>query len=621
MAVSFYNGYIADTPATATDQVRVSVPNLTIQDRIVYGPLPWKPQIDENNVAHGPSRGDKALIAIDDANPGEQWIVSWTGTRVIRVATNKVTGVNINGIGIAGSKRAGRKLAVADFTTLLGLSTPIGLFPMDSVNNLGSAGTALTNKGGIGFGSGITGDPAEAAQFAGNAAQAFYIADTGVNDPFRLRTGSVGGWFKTAKLATSQAVVSKMSSAAGNFGYMLNVTAGSGLAGANSLRWQLSLDGSTMNVLSGYSDVCDDQWHFGVGTFDGEAMRLYVDAIMETSYTVQGVIFSGTGPFNVGSYGSDGATNATMPQFGKVQSAFATQDILNEDQIRLLMAATVPHGLTSTPDEVHTSVRRYRRNGAQSAASFPTAPLRLHNFTNGSLSDSGSNGTALAVASGTPIQAAGTDGTAKNAYAMNNGWFSASDTGLPISGAMSWGAWVTCGAIGATSRGIMGWGTTTLLRELYVGGSGGQIVMNGNGGQLVSTPRADDALMRLIVAVYNPAAADGLFMKLYFDSLLVASSTTTLSNAALAGAGGLVVGNLRQNNVYQANLLIDSPFICGYALTHAQIVALAAIPGPALAGPSPLPQSIVEAADATNLYVLANGIEPQHQIDFKAVAA
>jgi hypothetical protein len=176
---------------------------------------------------------------------------------------------------------------------------------------------------------------------------------------------------------------------------------------------------------------------------------------------------------------------------------------------------------------------------------------------------------------------------------------------------------VICGQIGATSRGIMGWGTTTLLRELYVGGSGGQVVMNGNSTQLVSTPRVDDALPHHIVAVYDAASVDGLSMKLYFDAALVAASAGVLNNAALAGAGGFVVGNLRQNNVYQANLVIKSPFVCNYALTPEAIAKLAFLPGVGIAGPSPFPSSIVEATDAANLYVVTQNLEPQDQLDFK----
>lgn len=83
MAVRFFNGFIADTPTVASDAVRISVPNLTQMDRVVYGPLSWTPIIDSSGSIIFPSRGDACLIAVDDDNLGDQWIVSWSGSRSV----------------------------------------------------------------------------------------------------------------------------------------------------------------------------------------------------------------------------------------------------------------------------------------------------------------------------------------------------------------------------------------------------------------------------------------------------------------------------------------------------------------------------------------------------------
>src|SRR3954454_7199611 len=47
----------------------------------------------------------------------------------------RTNGLVIPGVGIAGSKRAGRKLLVADFTQLLGVAAPIALYNFDNNAN------------------------------------------------------------------------------------------------------------------------------------------------------------------------------------------------------------------------------------------------------------------------------------------------------------------------------------------------------------------------------------------------------------------------------------------------------------------------------------------------------
>jgi hypothetical protein len=90
MAVNFYNGYVADDAATDASEVRVSVPNLTIADRIVYGPLPFRPNIGQDGGIRIPSRGDKCIIAVDDSSSGEQWIVSWVGSHISHQTTSTI---------------------------------------------------------------------------------------------------------------------------------------------------------------------------------------------------------------------------------------------------------------------------------------------------------------------------------------------------------------------------------------------------------------------------------------------------------------------------------------------------------------------------------------------------
>jgi hypothetical protein len=115
-------------------------------------------------------------------------------------------------VGLSGQIRAGRQLAVSDFTGL-GLAQPRGLWNLSNLTNLGSDGRALVNKGGVPFGAGINGVNASAAVFAGSTAQALYIADSGAADPYRISTGSWGCWFRTAKRGTTQDLLGKWSGA------------------------------------------------------------------------------------------------------------------------------------------------------------------------------------------------------------------------------------------------------------------------------------------------------------------------------------------------------------------------------------------------------------------------
>lgn len=69
--IDLRSGVIADSPTDAADQVRVSVPNLLVADRITYGPYPFRPRVNAAGQVIFPQRGDKALI-------GGDWLVSWS---------------------------------------------------------------------------------------------------------------------------------------------------------------------------------------------------------------------------------------------------------------------------------------------------------------------------------------------------------------------------------------------------------------------------------------------------------------------------------------------------------------------------------------------------------------
>jgi len=131
----------------------------------------------------------------------------------------------VRDIGESNQIRAGRVLTAADFTNI-GLAAPAGLWNLSNVNDSSGNARTLTNKGTVPFGPGIAGAATEAAIFAGSTAQALYIADTGAADPFRIKTGSWGAWFRTAKRGTNQFVLTKTGGTTATANFEMGINTG-----------------------------------------------------------------------------------------------------------------------------------------------------------------------------------------------------------------------------------------------------------------------------------------------------------------------------------------------------------------------------------------------------------
>jgi hypothetical protein len=519
--------------------------------------------------------------------------------------------LSILDVGLANQHRAGRNLTSADFTTLLKLpSTPIGVFPLDSLTNLGSGG-ALTNKGAVAFTTGIMGTT-HAAQFTGSTGQALYIADTGVSDPFRIKTGSWGAWMRTAKRGVTQYILTKSAAASPALGWFMQIAA------SNAPGISVSVDGITAGGIAGISDVADDRWHHMVGTFDGTRMRLYVDGVLEASAVLAGVIFSTSGPLNIGGWAADATTATTSPFFGRIDEAFVTSDVLSDDQVRLLYAGAIPHGYVTIPSRVVGSVRRRQRGGALAITDFPTQPTRLHNFVAGVLSDDGSGATALTSNPGTGaiVAVAAPDGTKDGAYSFSGAHtgLSATDAGLPSGlSARSYGIWFKSTAV--VNQTIIGWGTA--------GTADARLAMNpaiyaASGTDAPSGPNVNDGLWHHAVVVEDNAAVDGVKRKVYLDGRLVVTSTV-LTSLTLAGASRFRIGAAPDGTVPFGGQA-SRAFVYAGALTSEQVRSLYNLGARAL-GPSPYNiAEMVEGMDATNLYVIADRLDGQNQLDL-AVAA
>jgi Concanavalin A-like lectin/glucanases superfamily len=521
-------------------------------------------------------------------------------------------------VGVIGQIRAGRQLTAADFANM-GLSAPLGLWNLSDLTDVSGAGRNLSNKNAIPFGPGINGLASTAAVFAGLPTQSLYIADGGtVADPFRIRTGSFGCWFRTAKSA-NQLLISKLNAAGTILGYMLQINPPS-----NVLQLLVSFAGSGWDInFTGISNVADDRWHFAVATFDGNAARIYVDGIFEAISIMNGLIYNANaGPFNIGTYGANAGTDAPagVANYGRIDEAFITSDILSEDQIRNLYCAKIPHTLGVAPARISLNVHRRRKYSILAVGDFMTQPLRLHNFSAGSLGDEGSNGKPL-TNNGPAVSVPSSDGTKDNAFGFTGAQSLSSHDGLALPAGeqlpsglatRSYGCWFKLSSA-VTTMGLISWGTlgTGDCRLWIFNNDGG--LYSQNGGDSIPGRVVTDGQWHHAVVVEDNAPLDTVKRKLYLDGRLVGTSTVMVA-VTLAGANKFRIGSF-QDNTALFNGQIDSVFIIGYALTAIDIAKLYA-KGTQDLGISPKNSGDhIERMDSTSLLAVFDTLETQHTVD------
>lgn len=527
--------------------------------------------------------------------------------------------------GVAGQARAGRLLTLADFTAL-GLNAPAGLYNLDSLNDSSGNGRTLNNTtAAVAFtGTNHVGSANSAAVFTNNNAMGLFLAD-GNGGPFNPRTISVGCWFICQKRGgVSQRLLSKGPNVAGSRSWVLAVNS------AGPIQLQTSGDLTTQQILTAFTDCQDARWHFVVGTFDGNVIRVYVDGNLDGELTSGlGPLAQSTQPFNIGSGGisaAAGTGSENLPMDGRIASAFVTPEVINEDQVRNLYAALVPHGAPSTPDEVVVSVRRRRRGSSLASSNFTAAPVsgsaprRLYTHAALSLTDLGADAANL-TATGSPIAIAGVDGKAQGAVCLPSGVFYTASVPTAFSGTntRSCGCWfVVPGTTTNRTMMVLGGGSATDMRPIFMGTDG--TLQSYDGTTNLTTAalkfRLDDFRWHFAVAVWDNSAADGIKRKLYVDGKLAAHDTNFASTTTTGGS--LYIGRRGTTTSEDLNAYIANSFVCDYALTPEQIQSLYSIGSFAL-GPSPFPVGdVIETMDATNLYVIADLLDPQHLIDFKA---
>lgn len=510
-----------------------------------------------------------------------------------------LTEIPVLDVGLVDQIRAGRQLGPADFGNI-GLNAPRGLWNLSDLTDVSGNGRNLLNKGAVPFTIGINGIASTAALFSGSAAQAFYIADTGAADPFRIKSGSMGCWMRTAKRGVNQALITKQGT---NSAYILRVE------NNNLPYFYVSIDGTAFVLTAGRSDIVDDRWHFIVGVFDGSVIRLYVDGVLEGINIVNGFMFSSSAPFNIGAASADAAVGASNPHFGCIDEAFVTGEVLTEDQIRNLYCAKIPHILATVPSRITLNIHRRRRGAALVSADFPTQPVRLHNFSAGSLGDEGSGNVAL-TNNGTALSVAGADGTIDNAFNFNGSQsLSSTDTGLPAGTTpRSYGGWIKSIA---TDVAIMGWGTIS-TNDITLGITGGGI-RAWNGADSIIGPYISDGMWHHIVVTEENTPTDGIKRKLYVDGRLVGISLV-LGSVTLAGANKFRIGSTPTGTSLFVGQL-DGIFVTNYILTVDQIIQLFAKGTQTLQLSPKNPGDHIEGMTSTDLLAIFDTLDSQNQVD------
>lgn len=519
--------------------------------------------------------------------------------------------------GLANQIRAGRTLLPIDFTNM-GLSAPIGLWNLSDLSDVSGNGRNLLNKGAVPFGVGINGVAASAAVFSGAVGQGLYIADTGASDPFRIKNISYGCWFRTAKTGVVQDLMGKWGQAAGQGAFLLELNS---LPAGGAVGTVISTTGSDSPGVAGFTNVCDDRWHFVVVTYDGIALKVYVDGVLENMGYVPATIFPGSGSFTIGGRDVTAAQNSILPFYGRVDEAFITSDVLSDEQIRNLYCAKIAHTLGSVPMVVNLNVRRQRRGAALVSADFPSQPLHLYNFTAGVVTDQGSLGTTLIIDQGTgSIKAvAGADGSKDNAmgFVGNVLGLVATDAGLP-SGLSSryYGCWFKTYSTPGAGQTIMSWGSSGAEARLLANSNG--MLCCYNGVDNLTGPFIAEGNWHFAVVVDDNSAGDGLKRKVYLDGKLVMSQTA-MASITLGGVNRFRIGAWIDGSLCWTGQ-IDSAFINSGTLTPEQIATLYIKSSQAL-GRSPKDSGAhIEAMDAGSLYATFDELDSNALIDL-AVAS
>jgi RHS repeat-associated protein len=173
----------------------------------------------------------------------------------------------------------------------------------------------------LGVSGAISGDANTAISVAGSG----YLSASGSGG--LNVTGSaltVEGWVKGASQSAFTYIVSK-SDGGGGVGYTLYT------GSTGTLSFFVHTSASGLVTATAPTSPWDNQWHYVAGTYDGSAVRLYIDGAPVASTAATGTITSSSSAaFNLGRYNGGGyAFSGSLDEFAVSASALSQTDILS----------------------------------------------------------------------------------------------------------------------------------------------------------------------------------------------------------------------------------------------------------------------------------------------------
>jgi hypothetical protein len=521
----------------------------------------------------------------------------------------------VGSTGRVGQIRQGRVLTNADFTDQ-GLSPPRALWNLSNTSDASGNSVTLTNAGGVTFGSGITGAGTEAAIFPNSGTNGFLSAPNSIKQRF----GTWGCWFRTTPTShgspTAQIIMS-MIRTTGDYVFEWVIEADRTMS-------VTVYDGTVSNFIKtiGYGAVVsDDAWHFGMFTWDGASLLLYLDGYLIGNSTTTGG--SGhKGPMHVGGTGllyiGARQVDTNRPFAGRIDEAFVTDQILKPHHMDFLRAVKIPHGLPS-PRMVRAVRYHYDKTSTLAASDFTSQPLVGYNFLSGQLTTDhyGSLGKTLS-ATGSPTESPSPDGSTGGAalVAASNQSFGASDSSLPAGNSSRTLGLMMRRRIGGGFETLASYGTYNVSGQefrLDVDSAGRLRLTTGTAVAAQTFLLAEDTGWLWIHWVYDHNHPGGVRHRLYINGTCHMVATDTL-NTVLGGAGKFRIGENPDGSA-NADMTIQNLYITNYAQQPDEIRRIVDKQGD-LIGVSQVPtDDFLVDISSTDIYCIFTGVSPRDSIE------
>lgn len=142
---------------------------------------------------------------------------------------------------------------------------------------------------------------------------------------------TIGAWFNTTDKTLQQKIISKTES--GSYSLSLNEN---NVCGSSNYCFAVYAGGSYRTATSSLSIIANNQWMFGVGTYDGVTVKLYLNGQLAGSNSYTGTISHSSTPLCIGSESTTGSCAGGNYFSGKIDEvriynrALTAAEILNQ---------------------------------------------------------------------------------------------------------------------------------------------------------------------------------------------------------------------------------------------------------------------------------------------------